>query len=598
MSTLKTLSWALVAGLGAGQAQADVHPLSPVQVTASRQALAVDRSPYAVSVLTRAEIERSQASDVLELLRLVAGIDLARTGGPGASTSVFLRGTNSNHVLVLIDGVRVASANTGAFAFESLDLDQIERIEIVRGPHAALYGSDALGGVIQIFTRRSERAQAGLRFGSYGSREARVALGQSGPDGGLSLAVERRLIEGFSARNRNSSFGFDPDDDGLRATQWLLNGAHRFATGRIEAGAWANHADVEFDQGRSQARNAAMHLLGAGEWGAWSSTLRLGYAREALDTPAFDSRFLTHRTTLDWQNDRRLGEQTSLTLGAQWERQDGRSESLASGARSYGGGRDRWSLYGVGRTRFGAADLEAGVRHDDDQDFGAEQSAQLAVAVDLIDRVRGYANWGQGFRAPNSNELYSPGFGGSFAGNPDLDPERSRSLEAGLHLGIADDQRLTVRAYQTRIRDLIAFSGPNFRAINVNRAEIDGAELEYGLRQGAWSLDAQISYTDARDAERKTALLRRAREKAALSAYRQFEAWSIGGEWLWVGSRLDVGRVTLPSYQVLNLTLGWNIDQRWQVQLRAENVLDEQYELARGFNTPGRSAYLRVNLAL
>src|SRR5690606_31242315 len=154
-----------------------------------------------VSVITREDIDASAARDVLEVLRLQAGIDLYRTGGAGSQTSLFLRGTNTNQVLVLIDGVRIASANTGALAFEQLPIDTIERIEIVRGPRASYWGSDAIGGVIQIFTRRLDGPRVALGYGSYGDAKADVGIGHRGDSGGHSIQIGARDLDGVPSQN-------------------------------------------------------------------------------------------------------------------------------------------------------------------------------------------------------------------------------------------------------------------------------------------------------------------------------------------------------------------------------------------------------------
>ncbi|MBS0570801.1 MAG: TonB-dependent receptor, partial [Proteobacteria bacterium] len=172
-----------------------------IEVTASRVAQTVDASLADVSVITRADIDASNAPDLLEVLRLQAGVDIVRTGGAGAQTNVFLRGSNSNHVLVLIDGVRVASANTGAFAWENLPLDSIERIEIVRGPRASYWGSDAIGGVIQVFTRQLTGPHVAASFGTYRDAGGSAGFGARDANGGFSVQVGARHVAGFSATN-------------------------------------------------------------------------------------------------------------------------------------------------------------------------------------------------------------------------------------------------------------------------------------------------------------------------------------------------------------------------------------------------------------
>ncbi|MBS0583004.1 MAG: TonB-dependent receptor, partial [Proteobacteria bacterium] len=235
MSQKSLLSLAIGAVLAGGlvhasAARAQEAQLQPtIEVTASRVAQTVDASLADVSIITRADIEKTNAPDLIEVLRLQAGVDVARLGGAGFQTSVFLRGTNSNHVLVLIDGVRVASANTGAFAFENLPLDAVERIEIVRGPRASYWGSDAVGGVIQIFTRKLDGAHLAASVGSYGSADGSVGYGMQGDTWGVSAQAGGRHVDGFSASNVLAGpYVYNPDDNPMQNHNQVAQAWYRF----------------------------------------------------------------------------------------------------------------------------------------------------------------------------------------------------------------------------------------------------------------------------------------------------------------------------------------------------------------------------------
>ena len=567
-----------------------------VTVTASRQVETVDRTLAAVEIIERESIVRSQARDVLELLRSHPGVDIARSGGPGQQTSVFLRGTNSNHVLVLIDGVRVAASNTGAYTFEHLPLAHIERIEIVRGPRAALYGSDAIGGVIQIFTRSGPGSHALLSAGSYRHLEAAAGHGIGDQNSSLYLSASRRDFRGFSATNPGISFGHDPDRDGTDSTRFALAARHRFSdtlSGTLSV--LGSDADIEFDQGESRQRDHSIALALKHQISArWTQDLRAGTARNNLETPAFDARFHSQRRQLDWLHDLELDAQTQLGFGVNALRDQGYSADLA-GNRAYGATRDSLGGYLRLARSFETLRLDGSARYDDYDGFGGELTGQLGLGW-TFDTTTVFASFGEGFRAPNLNELFSPGFGGFFAGNPALEPERSRSLEVGARVDLADAGQIEMQVYRSRIRDLIAFEGGDmFQAINVARADIDGAEWSWRLKGEAWQARFSQSWADPENALTGAPLLRRARHKTGVEAdYTVSARLSVGTELSHTGRRADVGGVVLGDYTLIALRGRLRFADGWAVEARLDNLGDADYELIDGYNTAGRSAQLSL----
>ena len=570
------------------RAQAPIEQPTVV-VSATRSAQTVDAALASVTVIDRAAIEASQAPDLLELLRQVPGVDINRPGGPGQSTSFLLRGTNSNHVLVLIDGVRVASANTGAFAFEHIDLEQVERIEIVRGPRAGYWGSDAIGGVIQIFTRRAGGASAMLRAGRYATREATVAYAGRGERGGFGFTLGARRSEGFSAQNERG-FAFDPDDDGYRNRTLGVHADHALGTQTLRAQALATRADTEFDRGESELHN---HVLGLGLSGAltdrWSHELGLGSAREDLTTPDFFSLFRTRRESVDWVHRVNLDDRFNVVAGLNYVHESGENRDTFSGTPVYRATRSNRAVFAGINAQGAAWDAEAALRHDNSSTFGGNTTAQLAAGWRPAEGWRAVASYGQGFRAPNLNELYSPGFDGLFAGNPALEPERSRSAELGVVWQASARQRMQAHGYRTRVRDLIAFEGDNFQATNLRRADIDGLELQHQFRAEHWDLTSSLTYLDTEDADTGQTLLRRPRRKLGLDAHwRPNERWDVGVAAQWVDERRDF-TAQLDRYALFDLTATRVLDAHWRVQARLGNAFDRGYALADGFNTPGRS---------
>jgi vitamin B12 transporter len=594
MSSPKPLSCLAAAGLllpVLASAQASPPREPELVVTASRTRLAIDRSLSAVSVIDRARIEAAGALDLVDLLRREAGFDVIRSGGLGAQTSVFLRGANSNQTLVLIDGVRVSSATTGSFAWEQLALEQVERIEIVRGPRAALYGSDAIGGVVQIFTRRAPGSDVTLGVGNHDTWRLDAGSAWQGERGRLGLRLGRVDTRGFNAQNPRG-FAFDPDRDGYRQDSLLLDAAAAFEAAHWDLGGQLVDGEVEFDRGVSAVRNASLSTgLASADAERWS--LRLALADNEVVTPAFFARFETERRQLDGQYLARLDAGNSLLWGASVVREEGASINTRRGQRLYGEVRDHLAGFLAWRGQAAALHWELAARHDDFDGFGGRRTGQAAVGGTLGSGWRWRGSLGQGFRAPNLNELYSPGFGGLFAGNPALDPERSTSAELGLD-GTLGGVAWSLSAYDSRVVDLIDFvGGDTFQAINIGRARLRGIELGGRWRGEAWQLGGNLGWQQAENRDSGADLLRRAPRKATLEIERRLGDWWLGADLHAAGPRPEFGG-TLPGYGVLGLALRRELGAAWTLRLRVDNLLDRDYALARGFNAAGTTVLLQL----
>lgn len=589
--------------LFASVAQAQEAQLQPtIEVTASRVAQTVDASLASVSIITRADIEKTNAPDLIEVLRLQAGVDVARLGGAGTQTSVFLRGTNSNHVLVLIDGVRVASANTGAFAFENLPLDAVERIEIVRGPRASYWGSDAVGGVIQIFTRRLDGAHLAASAGSYGSADGSVGYGMQTDTWGVSAQAGGRHVDGFSASNALSGpYVYNPDDNPMQNHNQVAQAWTRLGTQTLSASALRSVGTQSFDNGdfgpgisHTLDQAIGMNLEGAIR-SDWQHRLSIGTTRTNIDTPAFGSAYRSTREQLSWTNDVAIAANQHLVAGFDSVHDRGRSLDAYAGTQ-YDKTRDNTGVFAGWRAQADALDGEVSGRYDHNSDFGGEFSGSIAGGYQLTDGLRFVASYGTAFSAPTLSQLYSPGYGGYYAGNPLLDPERSRTGEVGLEWKIDSANRLDARAFTTRVRDLIDFSGgAMFQAININHAAIDGLELTHSLHAGAYSWTNTLTLQDPRNEDTDTQLLRRPRRKFSSVFDAQLnDAVSAGAEVVYAGRANDFGG-KLGAYAIVNLRASYVINPQWRLGARLENLGDRSYQLAYGYNTPGRSGYLTVS---
>jgi vitamin B12 transporter len=570
----------------------DTYELKPnLVVTASRMVESLSDSLASISVITRDDIEISVAEDLFELLRMQPGVDIVRSGGPGAQTSVFLRGSNSNHVLVLIDGVRVSSANTGAYVWEQLPLNQVERVEIVRGPRGSLYGSDSVGGVIQVFTRSSPDPYARVTGGSYGTADIEGGLGYEGENTKISVNAGYRHVDGFSAQNPDG-FSYHPDDDGFQNANLGIKGSTESGYGRWQYSFLGLDSESEFDQGESDTRQYVASLGFHGSFSPnWDYQLLGGYTKEKLhsDFEFFTSGFDSRRYELSWQNQYDPGQNGKLSFGLDYYNENGKSQDSWNESRNNTGLFASYDLY-VDRLHF-----QLGGRYDDNSRFGNKFTGQLALGYDIGEDWQIMGSYGSAYRGPNLNEQFSPGFGGLFAGNPDLDPESSTSGELGLRWQHELIGTFSAAAYRTDVKDLIAFNGELFQAINIYRARLEGIELEYSFSRAGWLLNANATFQNTEDRATGESLLRRPDQKGSVSLDRRFTNGSwLGLGWFYSGKRSDFGGITLDSYNLLNLHAGWAFSPAWQLEFRGDNLTDNDYEPAYGFNSAGRSWFVSL----
>jgi vitamin B12 transporter len=569
-----------------------LYEADPMVVTATRVATHAKDLMASVTVIDRPRIIDSQASDLLDLLRLEAGIDLARTGGPGSQTSVFMRGTNANHVLVLIDGVRVASPHSGTFAWEGLPLSQVERIEIVRGARASFYGSEAIGGVIQIFTRRASQSEVRILGGSYGTRQLEAGGQLSLGDGALWASAEVRQVAGFSAQNQ-SGFSFDPDDDGFEQQAITVGFEHGLGNShQLRLLLNGVNGEVDFDQGVSDTETRQVSARLTGNLGkGWQHELAMARFEEERSTPAFFSTFTSDRNELDWRADYLGRPGQSWSVGVNLTDESGRQLDTFGNATVYAQNRDNQAAYAGWHLGWGDSRLALSARLDNNSQFGNQWTTNGAWGIDLGESWSLDLGYGTAFRAPTLSEQFSPGFGGLFAGNPELAPESSTSAEIRLRFSL-NQHRLSLSAYRNDVDDLIAFNGLDFQAINIARARIDGFEAEYDWQGSNWHFGTRLTLQNAADRSTDARLLRRADEKLSMVAQRSLgKRASIGGEILYNGERQDFG-ASLDPFSLINLRARYELSSHWALEGRLENLTDEDYQLAEGFNTPDRSIYL------
>ncbi len=576
----------------------------PVVVTAARRAQPLSQVLADVSVVDRTAIERSGATSLADLLVQLPGIEMSRNGGPGNTTSVFIRGGESRHVAVYIDGLRVESQSTGGAAWEMLPIEEVDRIEVLRGPAAALYGSDAINGVVQLFTRRGGgplQAGASLSYGSHATVQARAsASGTAGPVD-YALSASHGRSDGFNARTTATA---NPDADG-----WTRSGATarigtQLAPGHRVDLSWLG-ANLRSQYDSSPAADDTNHhtlrgvnLQWEGAWSASSNTrLQLGQSASTYEARPFFYRTETTLRTVLLQHGLQLGAH-HLDLALE-RREDKLRNPATTYAATLRGARHQDGISLGWRMDIGNHGLQANVRHDRDSEFGSQPTGSLAWGWQLLPAWRLVASAGTAFRAPTLYQRFSE------YGNPALEAERSSNLELALRWS-AGDSTASATAWRNRVRNLIDFDVPGPCAStdgcydNVGRARYEGITFAGSTRWAGVALQASATYQEPRNLDLDRQLRRRARVLATLGADGQWGGWGWGVAVRGSGGRFDdaANNQRLGGYVLVDLRLERALLPGLTLEARIDNATDKAYTLARTYATDGRTAQLGLRWAL
>ena len=570
-------------------------------VTGTRAPIEAERLPAAVTVINRQDIEKLQVKSMPELLQGIAGIDVTVSGGYGKVTGVRLRGMESHHVLVLVDGVRIGSATQGTAPFQHLPPAQVERIEIVRGPRSSLWGSEALGGVIHIFTRKGSgekpRFSLDAGGGSFDTFELTGTVSGEYRDADYSAAVSWFDSRGIDARQPvPGPYGVDhPDNDGYDNISVQFRAGYDFgAASRIEAYIMRAEGETEYD-GNFQDNTDFLQQVVGGSLSLnpvedWTTSLRLSEARDETDNFApsgdFSSRFDTRRRQLSWQNDISLFDAHLLAFGVDY-RED-RVDSSSGYARTR---RDNTGVFGQYGVNFHGHQLLASVRRDEDGVFGGKTTGGVGWSFTWRDSLRLYASYGTAYRAPNFNELFFP-----FFGNPELRPETAESWEAGIG-GQHERFGWNVRAYRTDAQDLITTVCDRFfncAPENVNEAQVTGVEGEFFVHWEGWNAALEMEYLDPENEITGNRLPRRVKKRLSFDLRRDLGRFTFGGRLLAEGNRYDnvSNTIRVGGFATLDLLAEYRFSERLTLRAKVANLFDEEYQTINTYNSFDRNFFL------
>ena len=569
-------------------------------VTATRiPALLKDVLPSS-QVITEADIRRLQPRDLPSLLGRMSGVDFRDSGGRGSVSGAFIRGASPAQTIILIDGVRSASVTVGATALELIPIESVERVELVKGPLSGLYGADAVGGVIQVITKkgRKQRLSPGLhaRYGTDDTQDYTAELNAGNERGGFHASFSYENAAGFDRTTIKT--GGNADRDSFDEFALNVSGHYRiFDQLEAQVNVIRTDAHNEFDNlfGSDRnhdsdtkiASNALKLEYAASE--ALKLNLNVGYFRDESNIPVFGSSITTRRMSYLLQADYQMHENHVITAGVEYY--DDRAETLSAFAQT---SRDNVAGFLQWQGRYGKLSAVGSVRYDDNETYGDNTNGTMAVEYAFLDNLAAVISYGTAFRAPSFNDLFFPGFG-----NPNVAPEESETVEVSLkgnHFGA----RWRLSGYYTDVQNLIGFDPFTFTAANTSEATLQGVEFETNFVYVGWNVNTNLNYLDARDDSTDEYLDDRAEFAANLQVYRGFGALDVSFDLQAESGRHDRVGQTLDGFAIIGTNLNYRFNDKLRVSGRLDNLFDEDYTLnlatvSHAFRTYGRTATVSLH---
>ncbi|NVI81305.1 TonB-dependent receptor [Janthinobacterium sp. BJB401] len=607
-------SLALAIAAPAAFAQATPDTFDPIVVTANRYPQHLSEVLSDTQTISSEDIARSGAGTLIDLLQKQRGIEVNRYGGPGTDSSVFIRGANSNQNIVLVDGVRIGSATSGTASWSALPLSSIDHVEIVYGPLSTMYGADAVGGVIQIFTKKGDGATRFSAFAGYGrdntrQLEASVA-GSTGGNNSFSYALTagKEKSDGYSA-TKPGNFSYNGDKDGYDKESVSGQFGYQMAKGHDVGLVFLNSKlDAQYDAGlnfdaRNDKKQESISVFTKNQFlPNWTSELRYAESKDKLTAVSAAgtsgrSQFDTKQTDISWQNDILLGRDTLQLLG------EYRDEDVVSSLEGLSGGRNTKSFAASYNLVRGAHLASISGRRDDSSVYGTHNTGSVAYGYRFSNALRASASYGTSFRAPTFNDLYYPDFG-----IPTNKPEKGRNAEIGLHYNDGQSQ-LSATYYHNKITDMINYVAacpvigwkPGYGcSTNVDKALLEGVTLAGAHKFGAFNVSGNIDLQDPRNESLDKQLVLRAKKHANFAVDYTTGRLTAGTEWQLSGKRFTdpANTSTLGGYGLLNLYTTYQFARDWSLLARWNNITNKDYELSRFYATPRSNLFVGVRYGM
>ncbi|EKF75510.1 TonB-dependent receptor protein [Alcanivorax hongdengensis A-11-3] len=572
--------------------------LDPVVVTPTLTSLTTQASLSSVTVIDRQQLREQQPAELTDILQGQPGVDVSGNGAFGKTTGLYLRGTASNSTQLLLDGVRLRSATAGSPSWQYLPPQLIDRVEVVRGPRGSLYGADAVGGVIQVFTPEQPGSWLDFGGGSFGS--VNTGAGTAGEQGGTfySVGINRFSTQGTQVRAHSEDRGYDN-------TAGIARLGHRFDDrGSVSVMGFHSQGNTEYEGSNPEDKRDTDYALEVAALNGdlwlndnWQSKLVISQAKdESQDFADGDKNgtFDTRTRTANWQNIVLAGDQQFI-VGGEYQRDEITSDNDYDVT-----DRDNRAAFMQALLTAGPADLQASLRYDDNDAYGEKTTGAAALGYQFLDHYRARLSYGTAFKAPTFNDLYYPDSPPYYYSNPNLKPESSASTEAGLR-GQYQYWYWDLALYQTRIDDMITYDASAATSLNVDKARIKGGELAMGLEWQDWRLRAAFSALDPRDDATDNVLIRRAQRTGRLDVDRHLGRLTLGGTASFQGHRYNdaANQQRLPGYGLVDLRARWQLTRQWYTQLTVKNVLDKRYSTSKNFAgwnylNAGRSVFMSV----
>jgi len=601
MQSRYTLSAIALAVTTYAHADTPSYVLDDVIVTATRTPITVQQATSDITVISQEQIRNAGQSTLVELLQAQTGLELSQNGGAGTSSSIYIRGANAAHTLVLIDGIRAGSVTLGTTPLETVALDQIDHIEILRGPASSLYGSDAIGGVIQIFTKKGQGApklNAAVGLGSYGRNQARVGYNGQVGDTRFSMGAGYDKTNGGFSTLRPGSYGYNPDNDGdtKYSAHFNLDQAIN-AQNNIGLITLYNRDRVEYDANATAYDDAINQVNSvSGYWKSqfnpiWQSRVVVGRG-ENLSTSFKNNNAINHynssQTQYQWQNDFKLPVGSLTAIAERNEQQVNSSQTYTLYHRNID------ALQLAYQANIAAHSIQASIRRDDYSDLGGHTTGTLGYGYAINPNWRARASYGTAFHAPSFNDMYYPNIGW-YTGNPNLRPEQSRQAELGLRYQAGINQ-FGITAFENRVKDLIIYDSSVYPSTmsNINTAKIRGIELSGATELAGVQVKTNYTWQNPEDGTTGNLLARRARQHGTIDLAKSVGDWTFGAQAIASSMRYnDAANTTrLGGYTLVNLRTTYQVNKEWRAIAKLNNAFNKDYQTVSGYNTPGANIFV------